>query len=231
MFVLADAAVFQRYSPTSKAPPCLGPSPCLGIKRQRSIREAWGHPCFGRVRGFPRQRFFFDSGPHVWQSPCPTPYCLGSLFAYLKNSIFPCIVFHIVTWFVQASDWDPCLGLGEESKIIFFNSCQDPKSKFLWLATISGSTIGWRGWWRWGELLSLAPKSGLSSSSPPDESPDKNWFLPFANPTKQTWMLAILGRKLWLNPWSLQTQFWSEKVSFSFSATTYGSPMEKSHSK
>ena len=44
-----------------------------------------------------------------------------------------------------------------------------------------------------------APVAGASVwsplSSPPDESSDKNWFLPFANPANQTWMLAILGSK------------------------------------
>ena len=44
-------------------------------------------------------------------------------------------------WFVQASDWDPCLELGEESQINLLNLCQDLESTFLWLATISGSTI------------------------------------------------------------------------------------------
>ena len=85
MFVLADAAVFQRYSPTSKAPPCLGPSPCLGIKRQKSIR-GMRSSLFWPCRGFPCQRFFFARGLHVCQSPCHKTYCLGSLFDYFKNS-------------------------------------------------------------------------------------------------------------------------------------------------
>ena len=85
MFVLADAAVFQRYSPTSKAPPCLGPSPCLGIKRQKSIR-GMRSSLFWPCRGFPCQRFFFARGLHVCQYPCHKTYCLGSLFDYFKNS-------------------------------------------------------------------------------------------------------------------------------------------------
>ena len=72
MFVLADAAVFQRYSPTSNAAPwpssLSGAFPLSGIQRQRSIR-GMRSSLFWPCEGLSLSKVLFCQGP-----PClPVP--------------------------------------------------------------------------------------------------------------------------------------------------------------